>query len=404
MVLGFLLLYSRKKLWYYTLLCINTVTFMDPTEYHRNLGGKIEVISRAKVETREDLSLAYTPGVARVCEEIVRHPESVYELTRKHNLVAVITDGSAVLGLGNIGPEASLPVMEGKCVLFKAFADIDAIPIALKTQDTEEIIKTVSLLTPMFGGIHLEDISAPRCFEIEDRLSEMLDIPVFHDDQHGTAVVVLAGLYNALKIVEKKMEEVVVVINGVGAAGVATTKLLLASGCKNIRLVDSKGLIYKGREEFEGAKAELVKLTNQEKKTGGLSEALQGADVFIGVSKGNIMTAEMVRSMSKDAIIFALANPTPEIMPDEAKKGGARVVATGRSDFPNQVNNVLAFPGIFRGLLDNRIKRVTMEMKLRAARALADYVQNPTSEMILPNVLDKEVNRMIAKAIGEFGG
>ena len=377
---------------------------MDPTEYHRNLGGKIEVISRAKVETREDLSLAYTPGVARVCEEIVRHPESVYELTRKHNLVAVITDGSAVLGLGNIGPEASLPVMEGKCVLFKAFADIDAIPIALKTQDTEEIIKTVSLLTPMFGGIHLEDISAPRCFEIEDRLSEMLDIPVFHDDQHGTAVVVLAGLYNALKIVEKKMEEVVVVINGVGAAGVATTKLLLASGCKNIRLVDSKGLIYKGREEFEGAKAELVKLTNQEKKTGGLSEALQGADVFIGVSKGNIMTAEMVRSMSKDAIIFALANPTPEIMPDEAKKGGARVVATGRSDFPNQVNNVLAFPGIFRGLLDNRIKRVTMEMKLRAARALADYVQNPTSEMILPNVLDKEVNRMIAKAIGEFGG
>jgi malate dehydrogenase (oxaloacetate-decarboxylating) len=377
---------------------------MDPIIYHRELGGKIEVISRVKITSREDLSLAYTPGVAKACEEIVQHPETVYDLTRKHNLVAVITDGSAVLGLGNIGPEASLPVMEGKCVLFKEFANIDAIPIALKTQDIEEIIKAVSLLTPMFGGIHLEDISAPRCFEIEDRLSEMLDIPVFHDDQHGTAVVVLAGLYNALKIVTKKMEEIIVVINGVGAAGVATTKLLLASGCKNIRLVDSKGLIYAGREEFEGAKAELVEVTNSEKRTGGLSEALRDADVFIGVSKGNIMTAEMVSLMNADAIIFALANPTPEIMPDEAKKGGARVVATGRSDFPNQVNNVLAFPGIFRGLLDNRIKRVTMEMKLRAARALADYVQNPTSEMVLPNVLDKEVNRMIAKAIGEFGG
>jgi malate dehydrogenase (oxaloacetate-decarboxylating) len=372
---------------------------MDPIEYHRKLGGKIEVISRAKLETREDLSLAYTPGVAQACEEIVKHPEAVYDLTRKHNLVAVITDGSAVLGLGNIGPAASLPVMEGKCALFKEFADIDAIPIALKTQDTEEIIKTISLLTPMFGGIHLEDISAPRCFEIEDRLSEMLDIPVFHDDQHGTAIVILAGLYNALKIVNKKLEEAVVVINGVGAAGVATTKLLLAAGCRNIRLVDSKGLIYEGREQFAGAKAELVKVTNLEKKTGGLADALQDADVFIGVSKGNIMTAEMVSSMNKKAIIFALANPTPEIMPDEAKKGGAAVIATGRSDFPNQVNNVLAFPGIFRGLLDKRIKKVTMEMKLRASRALADYVDNPTPEMILPNVLDKEVNRMIAKAI-----
>lgn len=372
---------------------------MDPIEYHRQLGGKIEVISRTKVETREDLSLAYTPGVAKACEEIVAHPEAVYDLTRKHNLVAVITDGSAVLGLGNIGPEASLPVMEGKCVLYKEFADIDAFPIALKTQDTEEIIKTISLLTPMFGGIHLEDISAPRCFEIEDRLSEMLDIPVFHDDQHGTAVVVLAGLYNALKIVGKKLEEVVVVINGVGAAGVATAKLLLAAGCKQIRLVDSKGLIYEGREQFEGAKAELVALTNQNKKIGGLAEALQGADVFIGVSKGNIMNAEMVSLMNKDSVVFALANPTPEIMPDEAKKGGAAVIATGRSDFPNQVNNVLAFPGIFRGLLDKRIRRLTMDMKLRAARALAEYVKDPTPEMILPYVLDKEVNRMIARSI-----
>ena len=374
---------------------------MDPISYHRNLGGKIEVISRAKVETREDLSLAYTPGVAQACEEIVAHPESVYDLTRKHNLVAVITDGSAVLGLGNIGPEASLPVMEGKCVLFKEFANIDAIPIALKTQDTEEIIKTISLLTPMFGGIHLEDISAPRCFEIEERLSEMLDIPVFHDDQHGTAVVILAGLYNALKMVNKKLEEVVVIINGVGAAGVATAKLLFAAGVKNIRLVDSKGLIYEGREEFEGAKAELVKITNHDKKIGGLAEALVGADVFIGVSKGNIMTADMVRTMNAEAIIFALANPTPEIMPEEAKKGGAAVVATGRSDFPNQINNVLAFPGIFRGLLDNRIKKVTMEMKLRAARALAEYVKDPTPEFILPNVLDKEVNRRVAQVITE---
>jgi malate dehydrogenase (oxaloacetate-decarboxylating) len=269
----------------------------------------------------------------------------------------------------------------------------------LKTQDTEEIIKTISLLTPMFGGIHLEDISAPRCFEIEERLSEMLDIPVFHDDQHGTAIVILAGLYNALKIVNKKLEEVVVVINGVGAAGVATAKLLLAAGCNNIRLVDSKGLLYEGREQFEGPKAELVKVTNQDKKTGGLIEALQEADIFIGVSKGNIVASEMIQTMNKDAIVFALANPTPEIMPNEAKKGGAAVVATGRSDFPNQVNNVLAFPGVFRGLLDKRIKKVTMDMKLRAAQALANYVQNPTSEMILPNVLDKEANRIIAQAI-----
>ncbi len=372
---------------------------MDPIEYHKKLGGKIEVISRAKITSKEELGLAYTPGVAKACEEIVRNPESVYELTRKHNLVAVVTDGSAVLGLGNIGPEASLPVMEGKCVLYKELADIDAVPIAIKTQDTEEIIKIVQNISPMFGGIHLEDISAPRCFEIEDRLAELLDIPVFHDDQHGTAVVILAGLYNALKVVDKKLEEIMVVINGVGSAGAATAKLLLAAGVKNMRLVDSKGLIYAGRDNLGGVKDEFAKITNCEKITGGLKEAMKNADVFIGVSKPNIVTGEMIQSMNTQAIIFALANPTPEVMPGIAKAAGAAVVATGRSDFANQVNNALAFPGIFRGLLDKRIKKFTVAMKLSVARALADAVTNLNSENILPDVLDKNVSKLVAQAI-----
>jgi malate dehydrogenase (oxaloacetate-decarboxylating) len=372
---------------------------MDPIAYHKQLGGKIEVISRSHITSHEELSLAYTPGVALACEEIVRRPEALYELTRKHNLLAVVTDGSAVLGLGNIGPEASLPVMEGKCVLYKEFADIDAIPLALKTQDTEEIIQTIKLLTPMFGGIHLEDIAAPRCFEIEERLSQELDIPVFHDDQHGTAVVILAGLINALKVVEKERGQVQVVINGVGAAGTSTAKLLLAAGFTNLILVDSKGIIVEGRPDLNEPKQELARVTNRIKKTGGLSEAMRGVDIVIGVSKPGVITEEMVRTMNERAIVFALANPVPEIMPDLAKKAGAAVVASGRSDFPNQVNNVLSFPGIFRGLLDYRIKRLTTEMKLQAAEALASMVLGPTAEYILPDVFDKRVAKIVAEAL-----
>lgn len=372
---------------------------MDPIEYHKKLGGKIEVISRSPITSREELSLAYTPGVALACEEIVRRPESVYELTRKHNLLAVVTDGSAVLGLGNIGPEASLPVMEGKCVLYKEFADIDAIPLALKTQDTEEIVKTIKLLTPMFGGIHLEDIAAPRCFEIEERLSQELDIPVFHDDQHGTAVVILAGLINALKVVKKERGEVQVVINGVGAAGTSTAKLLMAAGFANLVLVDSKGIIVEGRPDLNEPKQELARVTNRTKKTGGLSEAMRGADIVIGVSKPGVITEDMVRSMNERAIVFALANPIPEIMPDLAKKAGAAVVASGRSDFPNQVNNVLSFPGIFRGLLDYRIKQLTQEMKIKAANALAGMISDPTAECILPDALDKRTAAIVAHAL-----
>jgi malate dehydrogenase (oxaloacetate-decarboxylating) len=372
---------------------------MNPLEFHEKLKGKIEITSRVPVATVEDLSLAYTPGVAVACNAIVENPARVYDLTRKNNMVAVITDGSAVLGLGNIGPEASLPVMEGKCLLYKEFAGVDAFPIALKTQNVEEIIKTVQMITPMFGGIHLEDISAPRCFEIEDRLSDLLDIPVFHDDQHGTAVVILAGLYNALKVVHKNIDEVTVVINGVGAAGAATAKLLLAAGVKKMRLVDSKGLIYAGREGLDMLKTEFASLTNAERLHGGLAEAVHGADVFIGVSKPGILTQEMVRTMKRDGIVFAMANPVPEILPDLAKLAGAAVVATGRSDFPNQVNNSLGFPGIFRGLLDGRIKKLTMEMKLAAAKALAEYITEPTAESILPSPLDKNISGIIAAAI-----
>ncbi|OIO19264.1 MAG: NAD-dependent malic enzyme [Candidatus Magasanikbacteria bacterium CG_4_10_14_0_8_um_filter_32_14] len=371
-------------------------------DYHKKLKGKIEVISRAKIESREDLSLAYTPGVAEPCLEIFKDKEKLYEYTRKQNMVAVITDGSAVLGLGNIGPEASLPVMEGKCILFKEFADVDAFPLAIKTQDVVEFVHTVELLTPMFGGINLEDISAPRCFEIEKQLSEKLDIPVFHDDQHGTAIVVLAGLFNALKVVNKKIEEVKIVISGVGAAGVAITNLLLKAGVTNILLIDSQGLVCRQRTDLNPIKQELLNRTNKNNLCGSLADALFGADVFVGVSKPGVLTKDMIKTMNTDAIIFAMANPTPEIFPDEAKEAGAAVVATGRSDFPNQVNNVLVFPGIFRGLLDARISKVTMEMKLAVAKALADYVKNPNKENIIPPVLDKNIASVVAEAVKKY--
>ncbi|TAN33626.1 NADP-dependent malic enzyme [Patescibacteria group bacterium] len=372
---------------------------MDPVEYHRKLKGKIEVISRAKIQTRADLSLAYTPGVAEACKAIARDKNLVYDLTRKNNLVAVVTDGSAVLGLGNIGAEASLPVMEGKCVLFKEFADVDAVPIALATQDTEEIIKIVAAISPIFGGINLEDISAPRCFEIERRLAEILDIPVFHDDQHGTAIVVLAGLLNALRVAGKNLSEADVAISGAGAAGTAVANILYGVGVKNITVVDSKGIIVEGRGDLNEAKSELSSFTNKAKKCGGLAQAVAGADVFVGVSKPGLLTAEMIKTMNEDAIVFAMANPVPEIMPDLARAAGAALVATGRSDFSNQVNNVLAFPGVFRGLLDGRIKKVTMGMKLAAARALAALVPSPTAEQILPDPLDKNISRAVAAAI-----
>ncbi|MDD2656866.1 MAG: NADP-dependent malic enzyme [Patescibacteria group bacterium] len=375
---------------------------MNPLEYHKNLKGKIEVISRAKITSREDLSLAYTPGVAEPCLEIAKDKEKVYEYTRKQNMVAVITDGTAVLGLGDIGPEASLPVMEGKCVLFKEFGGVDAFPLAIKTKDVEEFIRTVELLTPMFGGINLEDISAPRCFEIEQRLSEKLDIPVFHDDQHGTAIVVLAGLYNALKVVNKKIGDVKVVISGVGAAGVAITNLLLHAGVADILLIDSKGLVCRERTDLNPVKQELLNRTNKNNMCGSLADAMVGADVFVGVSQPKVLTQDMVRTMNAGAIIFAMANPTPEIFPAEAKEAGAVVVATGRSDYPNQVNNVLAFPGIFKGLLEARITKVTMEMKLAVAQALANYVVNPDAENIIPAVLDKNVAGVVADAVKQF--
>ncbi|MBU0597281.1 NADP-dependent malic enzyme [Patescibacteria group bacterium] len=370
----------------------------DPLEYHKRLKGKIEVISRAKIETREDLSVAYTPGVSLPCLEIANDISKVYDYTRKHNMVAVITDGSSVLGMGDIGPEASLPVMEGKCVLFKTFADVDAFPIAIKTQDVDEFVRTVELISPMFGGINLEDISAPRCFQIEKKLIEKLDIPIFHDDQHGTSVVILAGLYNSLKIVGKKIDEVKIVMNGVGAAGVATTKLLLEAGAKNISLVDSKGLVCSLRNDLNFAKLELLEEDSIKNECGSLSQVMVGADVFIGVSRPNIVTQEMIRTMNNDAIVFAMSNPIPEISRYEAKESGARIVTTGRSDYPNQINNVIAFPGIMRGLLDLRTQ-ITSKMKLRVARALADHIKNPTDEEIIPHVLDKDVAGIVAMAI-----
>ncbi|MBZ4647603.1 MAG: hypothetical protein PWR27_2295 [Petroclostridium sp.] len=373
----------------------------EALQLHKELRGKIEVRSTVEVSSTRDLSLAYTPGVAEPCKEIHKDKDKAYEYTRKWNLVAVVTDGTAVLGLGDIGPEAGMPVMEGKAVLFKTFAGVDAFPICLDTKDPEEIIKTVKYLAPTFGGINLEDISAPRCFEIERRLKEELDIPVFHDDQHGTAVVVLAGIINALKIVNKKIEAVSAVINGAGSAGIAIAKLLMSVGLKNIMLCDKNGAIYEGADNLNDVQAEMAKVTNREFKKGTLKDVMVGADIFIGVSAPNIVTREMVQSMNKDAIVFAMANPVPEIHPDEAKAAGAKVVGTGRSDFPNQVNNVLAFPGIFRGALDVRAKDINNEMKIAAAYAIADLISGEelNAEYVLPKAFDPRVAAAVAEAV-----
>ena len=370
---------------------------------HGQWRGKIEVISTVPCKTREDLSLAYTPGVAQPCLEIQKDVNKSYELTRRHNLCAVITDGTAVLGLGDIGPEAGMPVMEGKCALFKAFADVDAFPLCLKTKDVDEFVNAVYLLSGSFGGINLEDISAPRCFEIERKLKEKCDIPIFHDDQHGTAVITLAGLRNALKVVGKKQEDVKIVTSGAGAAAIAIVKLLLAAGFENITMCDRKGAIYEGREGLNWIKEEMARVTNREKRAGSLAEVLVGADVFIGVSAPGMVTADMVRTMAKDAIIFACANPTPEIFPEEAKAGGARVVATGRSDYPNQINNVLAFPGIFRGAFDVRACDINEEMKMAAAKALAELISDDerSEEYIIPAAFDERVGPAVAKAVAE---
>ena len=368
---------------------------------HYEWGGKIEVVSRAPINTREDLSLAYTPGVAEPCLEINKDYNKSFELTRRHNLVAVITDGTAVLGLGDIGPEAGMPVMEGKCALFKEFADVDAFPICIRSKDVQEIVRTIYLISGSFGGINLEDISAPRCFEIERKLKEICDIPVFHDDQHGTAIVVAAALINALKLVKKEIGAVKVVINGAGSAGIAIGKHLLNMGVKNLTFVDRFGIICEGDEQLNEAQAEVAKITNLDHKTGTLSDAMKGADVFIGVSAPNIVTEDMVKSMNSDAIMFPMANPTPEIMPDLAKKAGARVVGTGRSDFPNQINNVLAFPGIFRGALDCRASCINEEMKVATSYALASLIPDDeiTEENIIAPALDKRVAEVVAKAV-----
>lgn len=370
---------------------------------HSEWRGKLEVTPRAQVDSKEALSLAYTPGVAQPCLEIQKHPEKSYELTRRHNLVAVITDGTAVLGLGDIGPEAGMPVMEGKCVLFKRFADVDAFPLCVKTKDVNEFVQTVYNISGSFGGINLEDIAAPRCFEIERRLKEMCDIPVFHDDQHGTAIIALAGLTNALKVVGKKKEEVRVVFSGAGSAAISITKLLLEAGFKDITLCDKFGALYEGNPDMNWAQQEIAKRTNLEKRKGTLADMLVGADVFIGVSAPNLVTTEMVKTMNKDAIVFACANPTPEIFPEDAKAGGAKVVSTGRSDYPNQINNVLAFPGIFRGALDVRASDINEEMKMAAAMALASII--PDEELseanIIPAAFDKRVVPAVAKAVAE---
>ena len=370
---------------------------------HEEWNGKIETVSKAAVKSREDLALAYTPGVAEPCKVIAENPEAAYTYTIKSNTVAVVSDGSAVLGLGNIGPLAAMPVMEGKAVLFKEFGGINAFPICLDTQDTEEIIETVVRIAPAFGGINLEDISAPRCFEIERKLKEKCDIPIFHDDQHGTAVITLAGLTNALKVVGKKKEDVKVVTSGAGAAAISIVKLLLSAGYKNITMCDRKGAIYAGREGLNWIKEEMAQVTNLEKKAGPLSEQLKGADVFIGVSAPGMVTKEMVQTMNEKAIIFACANPTPEIFPDEAKAGGAAVVSTGRSDYPNQINNVLAFPGIFRGTFDVRASDINEEMKMAAAKALADLISDEelSADYIIPKAFDPRVGKAVAAAVAE---
>ena len=369
---------------------------------HGEWKGKIEMVTRVPVKTKDDLSLAYTPGVAQPCLEIQKDTNKSYELTRRWNMAAVITDGSAVLGLGDIGPEAGMPVMEGKCVLFKAFGDVDAFPICVKTKDVDEFVETVYNISGSFGGINLEDIAAPRCFEIERKLKEKCDIPIFHDDQHGTAVITLAGLTNALKVVGKKKEDVKIVTSGAGAAAIAITKLLLSAGFRDITMCDRKGAIYQGREGLNWIKTEMAEVTNLSRKAGTLADMLVGADVFIGVSAPNTVTTEMVKTMNRDAIIFACANPTPEIFPDAAKAGGARVISTGRSDYPNQINNVLAFPGIFRGAFDVRASDINEEMKVAAAEALAGLVGDELSEdYIIPAAFDPRVGPAVAKAVAE---
>ena len=376
----------------------------ESLKLHGEWKGKIEVVTRVPVENKDDLSLAYTPGVAQPCLEIQKNVDKSYDLTRRWNMCLVVTDGSAVLGLGNIGPEAGMPVMEGKCVLFKAFGDVDAFPLCIKSNDVDEIVNTIYLISGSFGGVNLEDISAPRCFEIEKKLKEKCDIPIFHDDQHGTAIITLAGLTNALKVVGKKKEDVRIVMNGAGAAAISIARLLLTAGFKDITLCDRKGAIYEGRPEgMNPVKDEMAKVTNLAKKSGSLADMLVGADVFIGVSAPGAVTTEMVKTMNKDAVVFACANPTPEIFPDDAKAGGAKVVSTGRSDFPNQINNVLAFPGIFRGAFDVRAKEINDEMKLAASEALANLITDEelSPEYIIPKAFDKRVGPAVAKAVAE---
>ena len=375
----------------------------ESLKLHGEWKGKIEVISRVPVKTKDDLSLAYTPGVAEPCLAIQKDVNKSYDLTRRHNMCAVITDGSAVLGLGDIGPEAGMPVMEGKCVLFKSFGDVDAFPICVKTKDVDEFVNTVALISGSFGGINLEDIAAPRCFEIERKLKERTDIPIFHDDQHGTAVITLAGLTNALKVVGKKKEDVKVVTSGAGAAAIAIVKLLLSAGFKHITMCDRKGAIYEGREGLNWIKEEMAEVTNLEHKAGPLAEQLKGADVFIGVSAPGMVTTEMVKTMNRDAIIFACANPTPEIFPEDAKAGGAKVISTGRSDYPNQINNVLAFPGVFRGTFDVRASDINEEMKMAAAKALAGLVSDEelSADYIIPKAFDKRVGPAVAAAVAQ---
>ena len=370
---------------------------------HNEWKGKIEVVATVPVASKEDLSLAYTPGVAQPCLEIQKDVQKSYDLTRRHNICAVVTDGTAVLGLGDIGPEAGMPVMEGKCVLFKAFGDVDAFPLCVKSKDVDEIVNTIYMISGSFGGVNLEDISAPRCFEIERKLKEKCDIPIFHDDQHGTAIVTLAGLLNALKVVGKKKEEVKVVTSGAGAAAISIVKLLLSAGFKNVIMTDRTGAIYAGREKLNWIKEEMAQVTNLDKVSGSLAEVIVGADVFIGVSAPGTLTTEMVKTMNKDAIVFACANPTPEIYPEDAKAGGARVISTGRSDYPNQVNNVLAFPGIFRGTFDVRASDINEEMKMAAAMAIAGLISDEelNEDYIIPAAFDSRVGPAVAKAVAE---
>lgn len=380
---------------------------MDNKEFalqeHEKWAGKIEVISRAKLDTPEDLAVCYTPGVAEPCIKISEDVDLSYKYTRRHNMVAVVTDGSAVLGLGDIGPEAGMPVMEGKCCLFKAFGDVDAFPLCVRTKDVDEIVKTVSLLAGSFGGVNLEDISAPRCFEIERKLKECCDIPIFHDDQHGTAVVTMAAMLNALKVVGKKINEIKVVTSGAGAAGIAIIKLLISMGLKNVIMCDRKGAIYKGREGLNKEKEEMAEISNQNMEKGSLADVIKGADVFIGVSAPGTVTQEMIHTMAPNPVLFPMANPTPEIMPEEAKAAGAAVIGTGRSDFPNQINNVLAFPGIFRGALDVRASDINDEMKVAAAYAIANIItdEERNAEYIIPNPFDKRVAKAVAEAVAK---